>query len=53
MNEFSYSIFIEDDKTILKRKVIRIVHKTIFNKILRINNVINCALQQLIRIVLF
>jgi len=37
----------------LKRKVIRAMHKTISNKILEINNVINCTLQQLIRIILF
>ncbi len=37
----------------LKRKVIKAIHKTISNKTLKINNIINCTLQQLICIVLF
>ncbi len=53
LNEFFYSIFIKDDKIILKREIIKAIYKTTFNKILEINDVINYALRQLIRIVLF
>jgi len=52
LNKFFYLTFIEDDKTILKRKVIKTMHKTTFNKTLEINNVINCTLRQLICVVL-
>jgi len=52
LNKFFYLIFIKYDKTMLKHKVIRAMHKTTFNNILKINNVINYALQQLICIVL-
>ena len=52
LNEFFYSISIEDDETIFKRKIIRAMHKTTLNKISKINNIINCALRQLICIVL-
>jgi hypothetical protein len=52
LNEFSYLISIKDNKIMSKRKVIRAMHKTTSNKILKINNVINCVLQQLICIVL-
>jgi len=45
LNEFSYSISIKDDEIMLKRKVIRAIHKTTFDKSLKINNVINCALR--------
>jgi len=37
----------------LKREIIRAMHKTASNKTLKINNVINNTLQQLICIVLF
>ena len=53
LNKFFYLIFIKDDKTMLKRKVIRAMHKTTSNKTLEINNVINRTLRQLIRIILF
>ncbi len=53
LNEFFYSIFIKDDKIILKREIIKAIYKTTFNKILEINDVINYALRQLIGIVLF
>ncbi len=36
----------------MKRNVIKAMHKITSNKILEINNIINCALQQLICIVL-
>ncbi len=36
----------------LKRKVIKAMHKTTLDKTLEINNIINCVLRQLIRIVL-
>ena len=36
----------------LKRKVIKAMHKTTLDKTLEINNIINCALRQLICIVL-
>ncbi len=52
LNKFFYSIFIEDNTTILKRKVIRAIHKTTLNKILKINNIINYELRQLICIIL-
>jgi len=45
LNKFFYSIFIENDEIILKRKVIRAMHKTISNKTLEINNIINCTLR--------
>jgi len=44
LNEFFYSISIEDNKIILKREVIRAMHKTTFNKTLKINNIINRTL---------
>ncbi len=53
LNEFFYLISIKNDKIMSKRKVIKAMHKTILNKTLRINDIINCALRQLIRIVLF
>ncbi len=52
LNKFFYLIFIKYDKIMLKRKVIRAMHKTTFNNILKINNVINYALRRLICIVL-
>ncbi len=45
LNKFSYLIFIKDDKTMLKRKVIKVMHKITSNKTLEINNVINCTLR--------
>ncbi len=53
LNKFFYLIFIKDDKIMSKRKVIKAMHKTTFNKILEINDVINRTLRQLIRIILF
>jgi len=53
LNKFFYLISIEDNKIILKRKVIRAIHRITSNKILEINDVINCALRQLICIILF
>ncbi len=53
LNEFFYSTFIEDNEIMLKRKVIKAMHKTISNKTLKIYDVINCTLRQLIRIILF
>ncbi len=53
LNELFYSISIKDNKTMLKRKVIRAMHKIISNKTLEINDVINCVLRQLICIVSF
>ncbi len=52
LNEFSYLIFIKDDKTILKYEVIRAMHKTTSNKTSKINKIINYELRQLICIVL-
>ncbi len=52
LNKFSYLTFIID-KTILKREVIRAMHKATSNKTLKINDIINRTLQQLIRIILF
>jgi hypothetical protein len=53
LNEFFYLISIKDNEIMLKRKVIKAMHKTTFNKISKINNIINRTLRQLIRIVLF
>jgi hypothetical protein len=53
LNEFSYLTSIEDDEMMSKCEVIKAIHKTTFNKTLEINDVINCTLRQLIRIVLF
>jgi len=53
LNEFSYSTSIEDNEIVSKRKVIKAMHKITSNKILKINNIINYALRQLICIVLF
>ncbi len=44
LNEFFYLISIEDNKIMSKRKVIKAMHKIAFNKISRINNVINYAM---------
>ena len=53
LNKFFYLIFIKDNKIISKRKVIKAMHKITSNKTLKIKNIINYTLQQLIRIILF
>jgi len=53
LNKFFYLISIEENKIMLKRKVIKAIYRIISNKILEINDVINCALRQLICIILF
>jgi len=44
LNKFSYSIFIKNDEVILKREIIRAMHKITSNKISTINDIINCIL---------
>ena len=52
IEEFIYSTLIEKNDSIIKREVTKAIYKTILNKALRINEITNKALKQLIRVAL-
>ena len=45
IKKFIYSLSINDDETITRRKIIKIVYKINLNKALKINKIINKTLQ--------
>ena len=47
-----YFLLINDDKTLTRRKIIKIVYKINLNKILKVNEIINKALQQFAQIII-
>ena len=49
--EFNYSSSIDDKTSVTCREIIKIIHKINLNKIFKINEIINKALRQLIRVV--
>ena len=52
IKKFVYFLLINDDKTITRRKIIKIVYKINSNKTSKINEVINKTLQQFARIII-
>jgi len=51
IKKFSYLFLIKNKNKKLKQKIIKATHKVALNKILKINNIINRALRQLICVV--
>ena len=44
IKEFNYFLLIDDEASITRRKVMKVIHKINLNKILEINKIINKAL---------
>ena len=51
IEKFIYSLSTDDEETMTRRKIIKIVYKINSNKILKINEIINKTLQQLARVI--
>ena len=51
IKKFSYLFLIENDETILKRKIIRTIYKATLNKTFKINKITNRTLKQLVCVV--
>ena len=52
IKKFIYFSLINDDKTMTRREIIKIVYKINLNKMLKINKIINKTLRQLARIII-
>ena len=52
IKDFIYSTFIKKDNLIIKKEMKKTIHKTTFNKVSKINKIINRVLKQLTRIIL-
>ena len=48
IKEFFYSLLASNEETIINRKLIKIIHKINMNKTLKINEMINKTLKQLV-----
>ena len=49
--KFNYSLSIDDETSMTRRKIMKIIHKINLNKAFKINEIINKTLRQLIRVV--
>ena len=52
IEKFVYSSSTNDDETMTRREIIKIVYKINLNKTLKVNEIINKALRQLARIII-
>ena len=52
IEKFVYFLSADDDETIIRREIIKIVYKIKLNKMLKINEIINKAMQQFARIII-
>ena len=52
IKRFIYSSSTNNDETMIRREIIKIVYKINFNKMLKINEIINKALQQLAQVII-
>ena len=52
IKKFLYSLSADDEKTITNRKIIKFIYKIDSNKMLKINEVINRALQRFVDVII-
>ena len=52
VKEFDYFLLIDDETSMTRREIIKIIHKINSNKTFEINEIINKTLRQLIRVVI-
>ena len=52
IEKFVYSLSTNNDETMTRREIMKIVYKINLNKIFKINEIINKALRQLARIII-
>ena len=52
IEEFIYFLLIDDNKTMTRREILKIIYKINSNKISKINKIINRTLRQLARVII-
>ena len=52
IEKFVYSLSTNNDETMTRREIMKIVYKINLNKIFKINKIINKALRQLARVII-
>ena len=52
IKKFVYSLSTNDDETMTRREIMKIIYKINLNKMLKINEIINKTLRQLARIII-
>ena len=52
IEKFNYSLSINDEASMTRREIIKIIHKINLNKTFKINEIINRALRQLVRVII-
>ena len=52
VEKFDYFLSINDEASITRREIIKVIHKINSNKAFEINKIINKALRQLVRVVI-
>ena len=50
--KFDYFSSVDDETSMTRRKIMKIIYKINLNKIFKINEIINKALRQLVRVVI-
>ena len=50
--KFDYFSLIDDETSMTRYEIIKIIHKINLNKIFKINEIINKTLQQLVRVII-
>ena len=50
--KFNYSLLINDEASMTRREIMKIIHKISLNKIFKINEIINRALRQFVNVII-